>query len=90
MCLCPISLLWARSLHSDERSNRDPRFFLYRQQSGTRVYDVNVHGVDHYGLYPDWIEDLRIAAGSQIVNDMANDAEAYPRLWARVEAAAHR
>jgi hypothetical protein len=61
---------------------------IYRQQSGTRTYDVNVHGVDHYGLYPDWIEDLRMVAGPQIVNDMANGAEAYLRMWKRAETAA--
>jgi hypothetical protein len=59
-----------------------------KQRSGTRVYDVNTDGVDHYGLYPDWIEDLRIVAGPQIVDDMANGAEAYLRMWARAEAAA--
>src|SRR5215217_3578991 len=59
-----------------------------KQHSGTRVYEVNVDGVDHYGLYPDWIEDLRIVAGPQIVSDMANGAEAYLQLWARAEAAA--
>jgi Membrane dipeptidase (Peptidase family M19) len=59
-----------------------------RQHSGTRVYDINTDGVDHYGLYPDWIEDLRVLAGPQIVTDMANGAEAYLQLWARAEAAA--
>ena len=34
-----------------------------RQRSGTRTYDINTDGVDHYGLYPDWIEDLRRVAG---------------------------
>jgi hypothetical protein len=54
------------------------------------VYDVNTDGVDHYGLYPDWIEDLRLVAGQGIVDDMANGAEAYLRMWARAEAAAGR
>ena len=44
--------------------------------------------MDHYGLYPDWVEDLRQVAGSQIVDDMANGAEAYLQMWARAEAAA--
>jgi hypothetical protein len=61
---------------------------IYQQHSGTRVYDVNVDGVDHYGLYPDWIEDLRKVAGDQIVTDMANGAEAYLQLWQRAQAAA--
>ena len=63
---------------------------IYRQRSGTRVYDINTDGVDHYGLYPDWIEDLRMVAGPQIVDDMANGAEAYLQMWARAEAAARR
>jgi microsomal dipeptidase-like Zn-dependent dipeptidase len=58
---------------------------IYQQHSGTRVYDVNTDGVDHYGLYPDWIEDLRLVAGPQIVSDMANGAEAYLQMWARAE-----
>jgi microsomal dipeptidase-like Zn-dependent dipeptidase len=57
-----------------------------RQRSGTRTYDINTDGVDHYGLYSDWIEDLRLVAGSQIVQDMANGAEAYLQMWARAEA----
>ena len=61
-----------------------------RQHSGTRVYDINTDGVDHYGLYPDWIEDLRKVGGQQIVDDMANGAEAYLQMWARAEAAAHQ
>ena len=27
-----------------------------------RVYDINKDGVAHYGLYPDWIQDLRKVA----------------------------
>ena len=61
---------------------------IYQQRSGTRLYDVNADGVDHYGLYPDWIEDLRLVAGPQIVADMANGAEAYLQMWARAEQAA--
>ena len=34
-----------------------------RQTSGERVFDINIDGVAHYGLYPDWIEDLRQLAG---------------------------
>jgi microsomal dipeptidase-like Zn-dependent dipeptidase len=59
-----------------------------RQHSGTRIYDLNVDGVDHYGLYPDWIEDLRLLGGSQIVTDLANGAEAYLQMWARAQASA--
>ena len=59
-----------------------------RQVSGSRVYDINVDGVAHYGLYPDWIEDLRMQAGDEIVDDLARGSEAYLQMWER--AAGHR
>jgi hypothetical protein len=54
-----------------------------QQRSGTRTYDINVDGVAHYGMFPDYIEDLRKIAGDQIVADMANGAEAYLQMWER-------
>jgi microsomal dipeptidase-like Zn-dependent dipeptidase len=56
---------------------------LDRQRSGERVFDVNLDGVAHYGLYPDWVEDLRMIAGQEIVDDMARGAEAYLQMWER-------
>jgi hypothetical protein len=56
-----------------------------KQTSGERVYDINVDGVAHYGLYPDWIEDLRKIAGDAIVKDMSRGAEAYLQMWERAE-----
>jgi microsomal dipeptidase-like Zn-dependent dipeptidase len=56
---------------------------MQKQRSGTRVYDVNVDGVAHYGLFPDYIEDLRMIAGDDIVDDLANGAEAYLQMWER-------
>ena len=50
---------------------------LDQQTSGERVYDINSDGMAHYGLYPDWIEDLRMIAGDQIVKEMGRGAEAY-------------
>ena len=58
---------------------------IHKQVSGRRVYDINVDGVAHYGLYPDWIEDLRHLAGDAIVQDMARGAEAYLQTWERAE-----
>ncbi|MGZ5421729.1 MAG: hypothetical protein ACXWXF_06235 [Aeromicrobium sp.] len=60
-----------------------------KQVSGQRVYDVNVDGVSHYGLYPDWIEDLRKQAGQDIVDDMARGPEAYLQMWERAEGVAN-
>lgn len=60
-----------------------------RQVTGTRVFDVNRDGTAHYGLLPDWIESLRIQAGPdgpQLMSDLFRAAEAYVRMFARVEA----
>ncbi len=61
-----------------------------RQQAGERTWDINVDGVAQYGLYPDWVEDLRQVAdaqhagdGEKIVDDMARGAEAYLQMWER-------
>ena len=60
-----------------------------RQHAGERVYDINVDGVAQYGLYPDWIEDLRQVADAQrgdgdaITTDLARGAEAYLQTWER-------
>jgi microsomal dipeptidase-like Zn-dependent dipeptidase len=56
-----------------------------RQRSGERVFDINKDGIAHYGLFPDWIEDLRMIAGDGIVDDMANGAESYLQMWERAE-----
>ena len=56
-----------------------------KQVSGERTYDINVDGVAHYGLYPDWIEDLRRLGGENIVEDMSRGAEAYLQTWERAE-----
>ena len=56
-----------------------------KQVSGQRTYDINVDGVAHYGLYPDWIEDLRKLGGDAIAEDMARGAEAYLQMWERAE-----
>jgi len=61
---------------------------MSRLQSGTRTYDVNTDGAANYGLFPDWVEDLRVIAGEDIVDDMANGAEAYLQMWERATASA--
>ena len=61
-----------------------------KQRAGQRTWDINVDGVAQYGLYPDWVEDLRKVAdaqrrgdGAKIVDDMARGAEAYLQMWER-------
>ena len=54
---------------------------LDRLRTGQRTWDVNVDGVANYGLVPDWIEDMHILAGPDIVRDLAAGAESYLRTW---------
>jgi hypothetical protein len=58
---------------------------LDRQRTGNRVFDINKDGVAHYGLYPDWVEDLKQQAGPKIQEDLARGAEAYLQTWERAE-----
>jgi hypothetical protein len=61
----------------------DGRVTLDRQVSGERVFDLNADGVAHYGLYPDWVADLRVLAGDRIVRHLGRGAEAYLQMWER-------
>ena len=54
------------------------------QVSGVRApYDINTDGVAHYGLYPDWIEDLRVMGGDDVIADLLRGPEAYLQVWER-------
>jgi microsomal dipeptidase-like Zn-dependent dipeptidase len=61
----------------------DGRIVFDRQVSGQRTYDVNADGVAHYGLHPDWMEQLRLLAGEPIADDLMSGAEAYLQTWER-------
>jgi microsomal dipeptidase-like Zn-dependent dipeptidase len=61
----------------------DGRQTIGRQVSGQRVYDINVDGMAHYGLFPDFVEDLRHIGGQQVVADLGRGAEAYLQMWER-------
>jgi microsomal dipeptidase-like Zn-dependent dipeptidase len=56
---------------------------IRQQVSGQKTFDINRDGVAHYGMYPDWVQDLRVLAGDEIVEDMARGAEAYLQTWER-------
>ncbi len=56
---------------------------IHRQVSGERTYDINTDGVAHYGLYPDWVEDLRKLRGEAIIGDLERGPEAYLQMWER-------
>jgi hypothetical protein len=61
----------------------DGRVSFAREQWGQRIFDINKDGVANYGLYADWLEELRLLAGPPLMNDMFNGAEAYLETWER-------
>jgi hypothetical protein len=63
----------------------DGHVTFQRQRSGVREFDFTKDGVAHYGLFPDWWEDVRRAGGAAAVRDMARGAEAYLESWERVD-----
>lgn len=65
----------------------DPGTTIHQNKTGSRTWDIATDGTAHYGLYPDWIEDLRKLAGDEIVEDLAQGAEAYLQMWERTEGA---
>ena len=54
-----------------------------RQISGERVFDLNEDGIDHFGLYADWVGDLKHIGGDQVIEDMAGATDAYLETWER-------
>ena len=61
----------------------DGKVTFDRQTTGERTFDFTKEGVAHYGLYADWLEDLRRVGGKQLSDDMWAGAEAYLQMWER-------
>src|SRR5699024_2562347 len=56
-----------------------------RQVTGQRNWDYNRDGVAHYGMIPDWVEDMRTNGcedGEQVVEHLVRGPESYLRTWA--------
>ncbi|MEU5811773.1 discoidin domain-containing protein [Streptomyces sp. NPDC047718] len=56
-----------------------------RQTTGQRTWDFNTDGAAHYGMVPDWIEDIRNVGGQEVVDDLFQGAESYLRTWGASE-----
>lgn len=66
---------------------------LERNHAGNRDFDVNLDGLAHYGLLPDFLQDVsnQLRRGAGPVKDLQalfRSADAYVKTWERVEAAA--
>ena len=49
------------------------------------MFDLNKDGVANYGMYADWLAELRVLAGRPILTDMFHGAEAYLEMWERAD-----
>jgi microsomal dipeptidase-like Zn-dependent dipeptidase len=57
---------------------------LTRPIAGRRDFDVNVDGMAHYGLLPDFLQDLRnVGAPAAEVDALYQGAEHYIQVWER-------
>lgn len=59
---------------------------ISKASTGTRTWDLNTDGLDEYGQYADWVEDVRVQAGADgadFVRDITNGPESYLQMWER-------
>lgn len=60
---------------------------------GNRVLDYTTERVAHYGLYAEWVENLRQVDEehpADVMGIFMNSAETHLQMWERAEAAAKR
>ncbi|MGP4045762.1 galactose-binding domain-containing protein [Streptomyces sp. 2A115] len=58
---------------------------LDKQTTGERTWNLNTDGAAHYGLVPDWVEDIRLVGGQGVVDDLLRGAESYLGTWGASE-----
>jgi hypothetical protein len=51
---------------------------------GGRTWDTEIDGSAHFGLIPDFVEEIRLEGGEEAVTAFYNSAEAYIQLWEKV------
>lgn len=61
----------------------DGRVTFGREVWGQRAFDLNKDGVANYGMYADWLQELRLMAGPALMDDMFHGGEAYLEMWER-------
>ncbi|MGH2894202.1 MAG: hypothetical protein ACRDPM_13210, partial [Solirubrobacteraceae bacterium] len=56
-----------------------------QEQWGERSFNLNSGGLANYGMYADWLHDLKLVGGNQMMADMFQGAEAYLETWERAD-----
>jgi hypothetical protein len=59
----------------------DGRTYFNRETWGDRTFDINSDGVANYGLWPDWIEALRVSGRNARLRALFRSAQDYLRMW---------
>jgi microsomal dipeptidase-like Zn-dependent dipeptidase len=76
----PVWDLWQRM-----SGNNEP---LRRGITGTRDWDINLDGIAHYGMLPDFLQDLKnIGLSTLQLQPLFNSAEDYIQMWEKAERA---
>jgi hypothetical protein len=63
----------------------DGRVMFTQEQWGDRTFNLNSDGLANYGMYADWLRDLQLVGGNQMMSDMFQGAEAYLETWERAD-----
>lgn len=59
-----------------------PAISRYDPPGTERVWNINVDGLAHYGMLPDFFQDLRtVGVTTEQLGPLFNSAEAYIRMW---------
>jgi len=49
-----------------------------------KSWHIDEVGIAHYGMVPDWVEEVRIEGGKEAIDALYHSAEAYIQMWERV------
>lgn len=66
-------------------SSYDGKVTFTQEQWGDRTFNLNSDGLANYGMYADWLHDLQLVGGNQMMSDMFQGAEAYLETWERAD-----
>jgi hypothetical protein len=61
----------------------DGRVTFTREVWGNRTFNLNTDGLANYGMYADWLRNVQLVGGNQVMSDMFHGAEAYLQMWER-------
>ena len=63
----------------------DGKVTFTQEQWGDRTFNLNTDGLANYGMYADWLRDLQVVGGNEMMADMFQGAEAYLETWERAD-----